>query len=131
MHSSILGFADGKPAKFTIDPARPRSVISEAFLFRNDFNPVLDASGCNRYAATLSVPSLGGYYTSSHFQLLCYIGHDADVVLGADWLTQCRPTMSANAFGRPAPESVSALPDGHTWMADGMRFSALWDLSDG
>ena len=129
---SLLGFANGKPTKFRVDPAQPHSSVSEAFLFRNDLNPVLDVSGRYHKKTTLLVPSLGGYYASSDFMLLGSVGNGADVVLGADWLSQCRPSMTGNALGRPAPELAGALPDGHSWELDGMCLvgGTTWTSAD-
>ena len=116
---SLLGFVKEIPARFTVDPAHPRSLVSEAFLFQHRLNPVLDSSGCNHQRATLSIPSLGGYYTAPDFLLQCSVACRSDVVLGADWLSQCHPTTNGNAFGWPPPEIVANLPEGHTWTANG------------
>ena len=116
---SILGLVDGKPAKISIDQACPSSSISGAFLYRNDMNPLLDSSGLNHQKVTLSTPSLGGYYTSSQLSLVYSVASGSDVVLGADWVSACRPLMCGNALTRPAPETVGNLPDGHTWTATG------------
>lgn len=118
-HLTLLGFADEQPAKITVDTSHPRSMVSEAFLFNNDFNSMLDQSGRNCRNATLSVPTLGGYYRSTRLSLLCSVVCSADIVLGANWLAQCRPVMGGNAFGQPAPETVNGLPDGHAWVANG------------
>ena len=115
----LLGFADRKPAGFIIDKSYPHSSISEAFLFQNNINTVLDSSGCNHQNITLSVPSLGGYYTSPHFPMQGSILCNSDMVLSADWLSQCQPTLCMNAFGQPVPDMVDNLTDGHTWTADG------------
>jgi len=41
----LIGFADAKPARFLLISPIPHSTISEKFLFRKRFNPVLDPSG--------------------------------------------------------------------------------------
>jgi hypothetical protein len=118
----LLGFANGNPANFVIDPASPYSYTSEAFLFRNGLNPILDASGRNRTKASLRVPSLGGYYTSCDFLLLCSVTCKSDVVLGVDWLSQCQPVLTGNTFGCPSADTVHRLAGGHAWTVDSTCF---------
>ena len=115
----LLGFSEGNPATIMVDTASPHSFISEEFLFQNNLNPFLDASGHNHRKASLSVPSMGGYYTSNHFLLLCSVTCESDIVLGADWLSQCRPVFSDNAFGCPSDDSIHRLAGSHGWAGDG------------
>lgn len=118
-HPRVLGFAEEKPAVISVDPSSPHSSIAEGFLFRNNINPIFDPSGRRKYKATLSIPSLGGFYTSRCFPMLCSVLCDTDVVIGRDWLSECRAVFRGNTFGHPAPATVSGLPDGHKWTANG------------
>ena len=115
----VLGTADGNPAVFVIDLSSPHSSVSEAFLFRSGINPLLNTSGCHYQKLTLSVPSLGGYYTSPCFSLAGSVMSKSDIVLGNDWISQCRPGFSGNALGCPANETVKTLPGAHKWTANG------------
>ena len=118
----LLGLINGLRATILIDPSYPRSTISEAYLFRNDFNSVLGTSGLTQLRAALSVPSLGGFYTSDNFLLLgCFTSlSNSDVVLGMDWLSGSRVVANANVLARPAPEMVMTLQDGHSWTENGI-----------
>ena len=118
-HLRILGFAGAHPAVFIVDLASPCSFISHGYLYSNDINPALDANGRLKQEITLSVPSLGGFYTSLCFPLSCSHAHDCDVILGQDWLTECRPVVRGNALGLPASANVEALPANHTWTSSG------------
>lgn len=115
----ILGYAGGNPALFTVDPSYPRSSFAPAFLYRNDINPKLDSEGCHCQTLTLSVPSLGGYYTSANFPVIASVVNNCDVILGADWLSECKPVVRGNTFGHPAECTVDSMPDGHGWIANG------------
>jgi len=124
-HLRLIGITDGNPANITVDTTSPYSFVSEAFLFQNNINPILDKSGRNHRRASLSVPSVGGYYTSHEFCLVCSVTCKSDVVLGADWVSKCRPVLKDNTFGQPSPETIRSLTDGHTWIANGMQFRAF------
>ena len=115
----LLGFADRNAANFVVDPTSPSSYVSEAFLFKNDLNPVLDACGRNQRKANLSIPSMGGYYTSQRFSLLCSVACKSDIILGVDWLSGCRPVLSGNMFGCPSPDTIDGLAHGHSWTGSG------------
>lgn len=119
MQTRLLGFVDGRPATFLVDPSSPHSTISRSFLFQNNVNATLNARGRDFHRATLLIPTLGGFYTSSSFYLLGAVGDDGDITLGADWLSFCRPTSNVNSFGHPSPDTVTHLPDGHMWTACG------------
>ena len=115
----VLGFAEQNAAIFNIDYASPRSYVSEAFLFRNGINPLLIDSGSSTTKLTLLVPSLGGYYTSHRFGFACSFKCDDDIILGRDWLSECRPSVGHNALGRPSEQTTQTLPDNQRWTADG------------
>lgn len=116
----ILGYADMKPAVFAVDRASPESRVSAAFVFHNSLNTCLNSAGINHVRLSLKVPSRGGYYTSSNLLVVSSAAHAADVLLGADWLAPCRATMGANILQQPAEESIEALPEGYSWVADGV-----------
>ena len=115
----VLGFAEQNAAIFNIDYASPRSYVSEAFLFRNGINPLLIDSGSSTTKLTLLVPSLGGYYTSHRFGFACSFKCDDDIILGRDWLSECRPLVGHNALGHPSEQTTQTLPDNQRWTADG------------
>ena len=115
----LQGLLDAIPVKIAIDPSLPCSSISERFLFKNDMNHVLNSSGFTGQHVSLSVPTLGGYYTSKKFYLhSCFVAVP-DVVLGSEWLSQTRASASGNVLAHPAPQVVADLQDGHAWTANG------------
>lgn len=116
----LLSLVNGIPARFTIDRSYPHSSVSEAFLFQNQINPVLDSSECNCWEAKVSVPSVGGYYTSEKVSLLGSVVCTSDVILGVNWLSQCRPVANGNVFNQPSPVAIADLTVGHVWSQDGM-----------
>lgn len=117
----VLGFADGNAAVFAIDSSSPHSSVSESFLFRCGINPILNASGVNTRRLTLLVPTAGGYYTSHKFHLTCSFKCGDDVILGRDWLSECRPNLGHNTLGHPAGHVTEGLPGNQRWTADGMQ----------
>ena len=76
------------------------------------------------HRATLLIPSLGGFYTSSNFPLNGAVGGNADATLDTDWLSMCRPTSMVNFLAHLSPDTVDHLPDGHMWTASG-KFTPL------
>lgn len=102
-----------------VDLSSPHSSLTKSFLFQHNINPVLNARGHDVHRATLLIPSLGGFYTSSNFPLDGAMGGYGDVTLGTDWLSVCRPTSMMNSFGHPSPHTVDHLPGGHMWTASG------------
>jgi len=115
----ILGYANSKPATVLVDRTSPCSMASAAFLFSNSLNTSLDSKGRHQASLTLSIPSQGGYYTSTNFRVKSSARCSVDVVLGADWLVAVRATIAVNVLRHPAPETVENLAEGHGWTADG------------
>lgn len=125
---NALGFIDNTPASFSIDPASPRSFFAEEFLFRCDINPNFDSAGNHCHKASLSIPSLGGFYISEGFTLSSSITSKSDVVLGSDWLSQCKPVIGGSVLGLPTRSAVEKLPAGHGWNADGTLLFIYCDI---
>lgn len=115
----ILGYADTKPTRISVDCANPQSLVSVVFLFRNALSPHLHPTGYNYAQLTMLIPSQGGYYVSSDMRLVASSACAADIVLGADWTSTCRVSLTANGLSYPVPETIQRLPEGHGWTADG------------
>lgn len=123
----LIGYAGSCPCVFSVDLASPRSEISRDFLFRHSIPTNLDASGALCTHLTVSVPSQGGYYTSTNLLLVSSTGNNADVVLGSGWIASCNVRFATNVLLKPAIADVLSLPDVHKWSPDGKRFlELLW-----
>lgn len=115
----VLGYADDVPCTYLLDGSYPLSLVSPAFLYKNSLHPQLAVGGRQYASLTVSVPSQGGYYSSSAMHLLSSPTCKADIVLGAEWLKSCRALVAVNVLLSPSREIASNLPDGHMWTADG------------
>ena len=115
----LLGYANTVPCSFTVDRASPHCLVSTAFLFRNSLHSHLSTTGGHFAELDVSVPSQGGYYTSSRLRLKSSATCTADVVLGAEWLSLCGVSVAINMLLPPAPERAEGLPEGHKWAMDG------------
>ena len=56
---------------------------------------------------------------STKLVLACSVASAQDIVLGADWLTECRIAVSSNTIRQPPHESVLSMADEHVWKEDG------------
>jgi hypothetical protein len=115
----VLGYAEAHPCTYLLDASYPRSMASPAFLFENSLHAHLEVGGVHSARLTISVPSQGGYYSSSEFLLLLSPTRKADIILGADWLRCCRVSAASNILLSPYEGVSVVLPEGHVWLADG------------
>lgn len=122
----LLGYANSKPCTFLLDRASPHCQVSAAFLFRNDFHSRLDSTARETTHLTISVPTQGGYYTSSDVSLVSSATPTCDIILGADWVASCRVLTAINTIPIPTPEVVSSIMDGNTWTADGSSLAPFY-----
>ena len=115
----LLGITNTLPCVLLIDPASPHCHVSSGYLYRTSLPCKIDPKGCLRSEFTVSVPSLGGYHTSTDMSLAVSPRSDADIILGSDWVSMCRIRFAANVLLEPPLETVVHLPDEHKWTPDG------------
>ena len=122
----LLGYAHSTPCTFAVDHSIPCSRVSSEYLYEHSFSAVLNSKGQESVRLTIMVPSQGGYYTSVAVPLVpSMASNNANIVLGADWVSSCRIRAGSNVLLDPSIESTMHLSDGHSWTADGMLTSWL------
>lgn len=118
MFIQTTGSYIGTSASITIDDKYPCSLLSSHFAHNENIArtvSVHEGKVREHTSGPLMIPSDGGWYHSlMSFDIEFRLQHD--VVLGMDWIKECRPFMSDGMLARPSEDDVRKLPAGHTWI---------------
>ena len=84
------------------------STIALSAVYCLQFLPLFGRSGLHACDVSLSVPTSGGFYTSS-LSLQCSHTTESDVILGFDWMSSCGVALSDDRCEPVDPSHVVVM----------------------
>ena len=116
---SLYGSVDGIPAHILLDTEAIHSLVSLRFALSNNLSRNVRTYWggvvCSTCHGPVQVPTFRGQYTSAFEMKVQPIAEPFDVIIGEDWIAFCHPHLSQSGVEDPSYESISSLPEAHTW----------------